>query len=117
MVVDDEPRMGKAMERLLAHRYRVTVVESAREAIALLRSDPEFDGMVCDLMMPEMDGMELFQSLRESHPALAGRMVFMTGGAYTDQARNFLERIPHRRLDKPFRPEELERLIEASLGA
>ncbi len=39
----------------------------------------------------------------------------MTGGAYTERARAFLDRIPQRRLDKPFRPEELERALNAAL--
>jgi len=117
LVVDDEPRMGKAMERLLAQNYRVAVVASARAALDLLAVDPAFDGMLCDLMMPEMDGMDLFESLRATRPDLASRMVFMTGGAYTERARAFLDRLPRRRLDKPFRPEELERVLRAALEA
>ncbi|HTP50203.1 MAG TPA: response regulator [Anaeromyxobacteraceae bacterium] len=115
LVVDDEPRMGKAMERLLAQRYRVAVVASAAKALDLLASDPDFDGIICDLMMPQMSGMDLYDALRTSRPKLARRMVFMTGGAYTDEAHEFLAQLPQRRLDKPFRPEELERVLEASL--
>jgi len=115
LVVDDEPRMGKAMERLLATRYRVTVAGSARKALDLLAAEPEFDAIVCDLMMPEMSGMDLYQALSTTRADLAGRMVFMTGGAYTDEAQEFLAQVPQRRLDKPFRPEELERVLEAAL--
>ena len=115
LVVDDEPRMGKAMERLLATRYRVTVALSAPKALDLLAAEPAFDAIVCDLMMPEMSGMDLYQALSASRADLAGRMVFMTGGAYTDEAQEFLAQVPQRRLDKPFRPEELERVLEAVL--
>jgi CheY-like chemotaxis protein len=88
LVVDDEPRMGKALERLL-----------------------------CDLMMPGMSGMDLHAELARRAPALAGRLVFMTGGAYTQEAQDFLARVPNRRLEKPFRPEALERLLREVRGA
>jgi len=117
LVVDDEPRMGKALERLLAHRYQVTVVSSAHEALKVLPGDPPFDAIVCDLMMPDMSGMDLHEALQQSSPALAERMVFMTGGAYTDRAQEFLERMPTRRLDKPFRPDELERVLGEVMDA
>jgi CheY-like chemotaxis protein len=116
LVVDDEPRMGKAMERLLSHHYRVTVVSSAQEALAALPGDPRFEAILCDLMMPEMNGMDLHDALARTDPAMASRMVFMTGGAYTDRAQEFLERMPARRLDKPFRPDDLERMLAGVLG-
>jgi CheY-like chemotaxis protein len=116
LVVDDEPRMGKAMARLLGHRYQVTLAASAEQALAVLDADGNFDGIVCDLMMPEMSGMEMYEHLRPRRPTLAERMVFMTGGAYTDEAQEFLARFPHRRLDKPFRPEDLDRALEQALG-
>jgi CheY-like chemotaxis protein len=116
LVVDDEPRMGKAMERLLAHRYAVTVVSSAREALAAVAAGPAFGAILCDLMMPEMTGMDLHEVIARTDPGLASRMVFMTGGAYTDRAQEFLDRMPDRRLDKPFRPDDLERVLAGVLG-
>jgi DNA-binding TFAR19-related protein (PDSD5 family) len=44
-------------------------------------------------------------------------MVFMTGGAFTPRAREFLARVPNRRLEKPFRPEALEALVAELLAA
>jgi CheY-like chemotaxis protein len=116
LVVDDEPRMGRAMERLLAHRYAVTVVSSAREALAAVAAGPPFAAILCDLMMPEMTGMDLHEAIAATDPALASRMVFMTGGAYTARAQAFLEGMPARRLDKPFRPDDLERVLAGVLG-
>jgi CheY-like chemotaxis protein len=116
LVVDDEPRMGRAVERLLGPRYRVAVVGSAREALRLLEADPAFDAILCDLMMPGMTGMDLHEALARTDPPLAGRMVFMTGGAYTDRAQAFLDRMPGRRLDKPFRPDDLERVLSGVVG-
>jgi len=115
LIVDDETRMAKAMARLLTHRYQVTLASSARLALELLDGGGEFDGIVCDLMMPEMTGMELYERLHAIRPSLAERTIFMTGGAYTEEAQEFLARFPERRLDKPFHPEELDRVLGLAL--
>jgi len=117
LVVDDEPRMGKALHRLLAPDHEVTTVQSAKEALALVAGGAGFDVVLCDLMMPGMSGMDLHGELGRAAPELAARMVFMTGGAYTVEAQRFLEQVPNRRLEKPFRPEALEALIREMLGS
>jgi CheY-like chemotaxis protein len=66
-----------------------------------------YDVILCDLMMPEMTGMELHAQLETTQPERAARMVFVTGGAYTPAAMSFLERVPNPRLEKPFDPENL----------
>ncbi len=116
LVVDDEPRMGKALHRLLAPAHDVTAVQSAREALGLVAGGARFDMVLCDLMMPGVSGMALHAELERTAPEVAARMVFMTGGAYTAEARGFLDRVPNRRLEKPFRPEILERLLGEMLG-
>ncbi|HYQ79970.1 MAG TPA: response regulator [Anaeromyxobacteraceae bacterium] len=117
LVIDDEPRMGKALQRLLAPSHDVVAVQSAREALALASGGEAFDVVLCDLMMPGMNGMELHAELARVQPGLAARMVFMTGGAYTPAAQRFMETVPNRRLEKPFKPEVLEALLADMLGA
>ena len=116
LVVDDEPRMGKALQRLLAPSHDVVAVQGAREALALISGGDAPDVILCDLMMPGMSGMDLHAELGRAHPGLAVRMVFMTGGAYTAAAQRFLEQVPNRRLEKPFKPEVLEALLAQMLG-
>jgi CheY-like chemotaxis protein len=117
LVVDDEPRMGKALERLLAPDHEVAVAGGAREALGLVERGETWDVVLCDLMMPGMSGMDLHAELARRAPALAGRLVFMTGGAYTQEAQDFLARVPNRRLEKPFRPEALEAVLREVLEA
>ena len=117
LVVDDEPRMGKALQRLLAPDHEVMAVQSAREALGLVSAGASFDVILCDLMMPGMSGMALHAELGRAAPEVAARMVFMTGGAYTAEAQDFLEEVPNRRLEKPFRPETLEALLKEMLGS
>jgi PAS domain S-box-containing protein len=110
LVIDDEPLVGRAITRMLVPPHQVTWVGSAAEALALLGSTP-FDTILCDLMMPDMTGMALHDQLRAQAPALASRMVFLTGGAFTPEASEFLDRVPNVRLEKPFTPAELRAAV------
>ena len=105
LVIDDEPLMGTTLEVTLGDRYDVAVVQSGRAARGLLEEDASFDAILCDLMMPEFSGMDLHRWLLEHRPALAPRVVYMTGGAYTEDARSFLERVAH--VEKPFDVDDL----------
>ena len=111
LIVDDEPRVARSITRLLASDHEVTGAEGAREALAMIGRGGRYDVILCDLMMLGMSGMDLHVELERTAPEQAARMVFMTGGAYTDAAQQFLERVPNRRLDKPFRPEALCALV------
>ncbi len=102
LVVDDETLVGRAVARMLEQQHEVVACTSGRAALELLAADPGFDAIVCDLMMPEMTGMELHASLLATAPELAARTIFLTGGAFTDAAAAFLERVPNPRLEKPF---------------
>jgi PAS domain S-box-containing protein len=108
LVVEDEPSVGAAVRRLLVGSHDVELTSDARGALRRLQGGEAFDVILCDLMMPELTGMDLHAALAATHPALADRVVFVSGGAFTPRARQFLERFPDRRLDKPF---DLPRLL------
>ena len=86
------------------------------EALRTLESDSGFDVVLCDLQMPEMSGMELHAAVRERFPALANRFVFVTGGAFSADARRFLEKAVSAVIQKPFRVEELLALVDSVAG-
>ena len=92
--------------------HDVTVLNSGPEALARLRSDPAYDVVLCDLMMPDMTGMELHDRLCQEGIASSDRVVFITGGAFTPQAREFLARVPNPRVEKPFEPAALRALVD-----
>jgi hypothetical protein len=64
-----------------------------------------------------MTGMDFHTALSRSHPNLCRRVIFMSGGAFTQAAREFLETVPNRRIDKPIDAPALRLLIEGSLGS
>lgn len=101
LVVDDEIAIGKAVARILKRDHDVTVETDPRAALALLRTR-SFDVVFCDLMMPDLNGMDFFAALATESPAQAERVVFLTGGAFAPKAEQFLKTTKNRCLAKPF---------------
>jgi len=115
LVIDDEPRLATTIRLALEEQAEVEVAGSGAEAIERLSGDAEFDVVLCDLMMPEVSGMDVYESVARDRPDLAARFVFMTGGAFTDRARAFLKHSGLPRLDKPFALADVERLLSERL--
>ncbi|HKP61814.1 MAG TPA: PAS domain S-box protein [Polyangiales bacterium] len=111
LVIDDDPAMGSAIELVLADEHEVEVFTSARRALAELQTGSRYDAIVCDVMMPEMSGMDFHSELACTQPELATQIIFLTGGAFTLRAREFLDRIDNPRLDKPFDSQSLRTLV------
>ena len=116
LVVDDDPVVGGSIRRILKG-HDVTLVRSGREAMARLRDEQRFDLILCDLMMPEMTGMDLHREVARAWPDLTERMVFLTGGAFVHSARLFLETVPNERLEKPFDLHTLRALVQRYVDA
>lgn len=114
LLVDDEPLVRRSMARLLQD-FDVTTAASGRQAIELL-SGQTFDVIVCDLMMGDLTGMDVYEAVARRAPALRQRVVFITGGAFTEGARAFLQSIGNRTLKKPVSRKELHAAISAVLG-
>ncbi len=94
LVVDDEPGVGKVLRRIL-REHDVEVASGGRQALEWLQREPDhFDAVLCDVMMPDLGGKDLFEAVRRTHPGLERRFVVVSGGAVTANARVFLEAIP-----------------------
>jgi two-component system, cell cycle sensor histidine kinase and response regulator CckA len=111
LIIDDEPLLGQTLRFAFQDRHDVEVAASGREAIDRLASDAAFDLILCDLMMPDVSGEHVFLAVSERSPRLLPRFVFMTGGAFTEQAQDFLARFGGRHLEKPFNIDEVEQLL------
>jgi PAS domain S-box-containing protein len=114
LIVDDDLMVRTALARALK-QHDVTLAESGADALAQIRSKGTFHMILCDLMMPEMTGMDLHEAIGRTAPNLVDRMVFMTGGAFTAQAHEFLDRVPNQRMEKPFSPTELRAMVSRFL--
>ncbi len=115
LVIDDERSLLRAVERALGARHEVTAVDSGAEALRRLRAGERFDVILCDVMMPQMTGLELHAHLRHLAAGDDERVVFMTGGAFTARAREELDRLPNRKIDKPFDVAILSAIVSESV--
>jgi PAS domain S-box-containing protein len=111
LVVDDEIQIASTLRDLLSVDHDVTAAMSAAEALAALEDGKDFDVIFCDLMMPAMSGIELYERIREKRPGLERRVVFMTGAAFTKHAAAFLASVENRCLEKPFSLRYVEHII------
>jgi CheY-like chemotaxis protein len=111
LVVDDEPLVAEMLRRTLSEEHDVTVTTDAKTALDYVLAGEEFDLVFCDLLMPRMSGMDLYDEFRQRRPGLEERMVFMTGGAFTERAAQFLAVVPNQKMSKPFDLTELERVL------
>jgi CheY-like chemotaxis protein len=114
LVVDDEPQIGRVIKAAL-RLHDVVCLTSAVEALAMLRAGERFDIIICDLMMPQMTGMDFHEALEHEIPEQCQRVIFLTGGAFTAKARAFLERVKNLRIDKPFEVAALRTLVAERL--
>jgi CheY-like chemotaxis protein len=117
LIIDDEPLLARAIAGTLEPEHDAVEAPSARDALARIRAGERYDVILCDLMMPEVTGMDFYEALGEITPELRPRVVFLTGGAFTERARTFLESIKNRLLVKPFDASTLLKLIREVLGA
>jgi two-component system, cell cycle sensor histidine kinase and response regulator CckA len=106
LVVDDEDVVARGVQRILSREHDVVIKTSAKAALECLVGET-FDLILCDLMMPEMTGMDLYQELTTRFPDHLNRIIFMTGGTFTASARQFLTETPKEHLEKPFESSNL----------
>ena len=111
LLVDDEPLVLRSLKRIL-RPHTVVSARSGRGALEILEDTEPFDVILCDMMMPDLTGVDVYEALAADGRGFEERMVFLTGGAFTKRTEAFLERIPNRRLDKPVTPDRLRAAID-----
>jgi CheY-like chemotaxis protein len=114
LVVDDERRLLSVLAMTLGERHEVVVTDDVYGALTTALGEKRFDYILCDLMMPALTGMDFYAAVKAADAALAERIIFMTGGAFTPRAREFLERVKNPRIEKPFIASDVEELIRRS---
>ena len=116
LVIDDDPRVLTVLLRML-DAHDVLAAQGARAAFDLLAAAPMVDAVLCDLLMPEVSGIDFYRELGLRHPSLLDRVIFLSGGANTDVAREFLHSVDNQCLKKPPQRSELLAAIDRLLGA
>jgi PAS domain S-box-containing protein len=111
LVVDDETMVLRMATRLLEDEHEVVALLSGAAALERVRAGERFDVILSDVMMPDVNGIDLYEALLRIAPDQAGRTVFMTGGAFTPRASAFLEGVTNPRVDKPFDAATLRAIV------
>ncbi|MHB8873912.1 MAG: response regulator [Myxococcaceae bacterium] len=108
LLVDDYAPFATSLGMALSVEHDVEVTGSGAEALASLET-PGFDAVLCDVMMPGMSGIEVYQKVQQASPRLAKRFVFLTAGVLSEEAHTFLAEAGNPTMRKPF---ELQALCE-----
>jgi len=116
LLVEDELALASAVSDALTDAgLQVDHASDGEEALARIRQKT-YDAIVCDLKMPRIDGMTLYRAIAAATPALARRVIFVTGDVAGTDAERFLEDSGCRWLAKPFRLGDLLRAVREALA-
>jgi two-component system NtrC family sensor kinase len=115
LIVDDEPEVAQTLADILGSgHYRIDVVESGQAALERLQNS-DYAVILSDIRMPNMDGMELYRRPKALKPALAERVILVTGDSLSPAVQAFLDESGRPRIEKPFSPADIRRLVAAAL--
>jgi two-component system, cell cycle sensor histidine kinase and response regulator CckA len=96
--------------------HDVDIAQSGRIALEHL-ANKDYDVALCDIMMPDVTGIQLYEQLVRQHDPVAGRFLFMTGGVFTSEAQRFLDEVGASRwVAKPIAMTDLRRMV-SDIGA
>jgi PAS domain S-box-containing protein len=116
LVVEDEPALAVAVSEALSDAgFTVDRAGDGEEGLTRL-TEARYDLIVCDLKMPRIDGMQFYRAMAAATPALARRVIFVTGDVAGTDAERFLEETGCRWLSKPFRLGDLLRAARDTLS-
>lgn len=116
LVIDDEDQLLRAYRRMIGKAHEVEVALGGARAIEILEKDSRWDVIVCDLLMPGVDGAAVLGWVEEHRAELAPRFLFCSGGAFTQRGVALAEQQRERLLDKPVTRAQLEAAISAIMA-
>jgi CheY-like chemotaxis protein len=112
IIVEDETALLQPLRRMLADRHDVLTFSDSRDGMRCLIEREPPDVIICDINMPNVDGLELFRQVTKARPFLAERFVFLTGGD-SDELATLIAEAPCRMLEKPVHRKDLIAVIDA----
>ena len=112
-LVDDNPSILDLCTKVLRKNgYFVMTVSSAVDALVLIgRGLTKVDLIITDINMPGLNGIEFYKIVKERRPDLTNKIIFITGGIFSGEMAELLDKIPNPKLQKPFEMEEILQAI------
>jgi CheY-like chemotaxis protein len=111
LVVDDEPLVAESLRLVLEGEFSVTTTTEPAQALERISAGESFDVILCDVMMPHMNGVVLRDRIAAIDDEQAARIVFVTGGVLQPHVRNLLESVPNAWIEKPIDIDGLRDLV------
>lgn len=111
LLVEDEVVVAESLRLVLASEFEVIVTTHPRDALAMISGGQTFDVILCDVMMPDLNGVELRERIDRVAPDQAARIVFITGGLPLSHVRELVNSVPNTCLEKPLDFDGLRELI------
>jgi len=102
LVIDDDVMFGRVVARMLAPEHDVVTLTSGREALTRIATGERFALILCDVMMPQVTGIDVYKRIGVVAPELVDRIVFVSGGGFTAEAHAFLMQPHLHQIEKPF---------------
>ena len=116
LLIDDDPNLIVLVKDYLEFRgYQVITAENGREALEILEQQIP-DLIICDIMMPEMDGYTFVEQLRQNSKTDWIPVVFLSAKGQSQDRVKGLNIGADVYMVKPFEPEELVAQVESSLN-
>jgi len=116
LLVDDEPLiLDLLLQFLEGQGYQCELATSGITALEKIR-EKNYDLIISDYRMPEMDGQKLYQEIARCKPSLVKKIIYTTGVTVGGEAREFFDQINCLYLSKPFDLAEIQQVIEESLA-
>lgn len=116
LVIDDEPLLGQAIRVGLRGVFDVDVELSGNAARGRLAAAAPYAAVFCDLRLSDSSGADVFASVVAERPELVDRFVIMTGGALSEDTRQFLESFRGLVLTKPFSIAKVEAVVASVIA-
>lgn len=113
LVVDDEALIADVLARTLSLHHDIETASSGPAALELLATST-YDVVLCDIMMPGMNGRELYDRIAAVHPGLERRIVFMSGGTFGSGLGRAFDGLPNQQIAKPFAIARVLEVIETT---
>jgi CheY-like chemotaxis protein len=117
LLIDDEAIIVQSLRRLLQRDgHEVTTAATGLEGLAALEARA-YAVILCDMRMPDLNGPGFYRELERRHPHLVSRVIFLTGDVLSPNAQAFFTQTARPSVVKPFKAQEIRRVIRQVLEA
>ncbi len=114
LVIDDDKLVLRGLQRIITAPYLVDCASSGQEALQKIH-DEDYDIILCDILMPGLSGIGVFERLKELRPDVQKTFIFISAGTFNEASHNRVAS-SQPMLSKPIKREELMRVLDELLS-